>query len=1167
MSPAGAEQVNNLEQAIAALEAQRQTLGDAVVDSALAPLREKLAEVQSQRLEQQRKLATILFTDVVGSTRFAQQLDPEEVVDLMDATLKRLAGPVEGHGGHVTRFQGDGFKAVFGLPVAHENDPEMAIRAGLGILETAQEIAKELERDRGIPSFQVRVGINTGLVAAGGQTEAEDTVMGEAVNLAARLESAAPPGALLISHNTYRHVRGVFNVEPGQPVEAKGFPEPIPIYLVHSAKPRAFRVQPRGVEGVETRMIGRQAELKILQDALVTAIEESEGQVVTVLGDAGVGKSRLLYEFQNWIELLPQRVRLYQGRARQETQNLPYALLRDLFASRFQIQDGDPSEVIREKFERGVGEALRTSAITLPAHRDQERQAAAWEAGAHLLGQLLGFDFSASPHLAGLREDPQALRNRALESLVDYFSSVCRLVPVSIFLEDIHWADDSSLDVINHLGRRVQNLPVLVAGLARPSLLERRPHWGEGQLYHQKVSLAPLSKRESRRLVAEILQKIEQVPLALRELVVSGAEGNPFYIEELIKMLVEQAVIVTGEQRWRVQPERLAQVDVPSTLTGVLQARLDSLPAGERAVLQQASVVGRVFWDRVVEHIHSQQSDEGEAISRTLTGLRDKEMVFRREESIFSEAREYIFKHEVLREVTYETVLKKLRRLYHGWVADWLIDHASEGGEEHSGLIADHLERAGRGEQAGVYLRRAGEAALASYANEEAARYFRRALDLNPPELDRPALLGGLAEALQRQGHLSEAVSAWREGIVLYQAQGDLECVAGFYTAIVRYLLPNWPVEAVQQSEMGLSAVEGLPDSSALGHLLHQFARAYMFLGQAERARELCRQALQIAERLGDLELQADALATVGVLYFNQPEEALQALRRAVELAEVTGSLYIAHRAHRNFGVASDRLLSDFRSSQPHYLRALEIARQRGSAEEEVLALENLVDSYIALGDLSAIEGKLREFERVQQEMPQPELMAGVHQKTGGQLARLRGQLEEAFEVFTGFLAEARREARVQDVYWIALYDYIPLVLDMYRYQGWRDWASAEGILEEVIVLADQSGGIVGAGEAEARLSAVCARRGRVEQAHQWLQRAQAQIPSNSLAIARSLLMIAEAELGIAERRWEDAILTSESLLEWYTRAGMRWDQAHTLLDLAEIYRMRSQTGDREQAL
>jgi len=209
MSPAGAEQVNNLEQAIAALEAQRQTLGDAVVDSALAPLREKLAEVQSQRLEQQRKLATILFTDVVGSTRIAQQLDPEEVVDLMDAALKRLAGPVEGHGGHVTRFQGDGFKAVFGLPVAHENDPEMAIRAGLGILETAQEIAKELERDRGIPSFQVRVGINTGLVAAGGQTEAEDTVMGEAVNLAARLESAAPPGALLISHNTYRHVRGL----------------------------------------------------------------------------------------------------------------------------------------------------------------------------------------------------------------------------------------------------------------------------------------------------------------------------------------------------------------------------------------------------------------------------------------------------------------------------------------------------------------------------------------------------------------------------------------------------------------------------------------------------------------------------------------------------------------------------------------------------------------------------------------------------------------------------------------------------------------------------------------------------------------------------------------------------------------------------------------------
>jgi class 3 adenylate cyclase len=350
-------QISRVKEAITALEAQRATLGDAVVGASIAALQKQLAELEDRAgaTEQQRKQLTILFTDVVGSTPISRQLDPEDLLDIMDSALKSLARPVEEHGGRVTRFQGDGFKAIFGLPVAHENDPEMAVRAGLGILEASRQISRELEQERGIQNFQVRVGINTGLVATGGQTEGVDTIGGEAINLAARLESAAPPGRLLISHHTYRHVRGIFNVEPAEPVAAKGFPEPVPVYRVRSAKPRAFRVHSRGVEGIETHMVGREAELKLLQDALATVIEDAEGQVVTVTGEAGVGKSRLLYEFQNWIELFPQTVRLYQGRARPDTQNLPYALLRDLFASRFQIQEGDPPEMVREKFERGAG--------------------------------------------------------------------------------------------------------------------------------------------------------------------------------------------------------------------------------------------------------------------------------------------------------------------------------------------------------------------------------------------------------------------------------------------------------------------------------------------------------------------------------------------------------------------------------------------------------------------------------------------------------------------------------------------------------------------------------------------------------------------------------------------------------------------------------------------
>jgi class 3 adenylate cyclase len=586
------EQINQLKQAIVEIEAQRSILGDAAVEASLVPFRQKLADLEAQvthsREEppalptRQRKLVTLLYMDVVGSTAMTQHLDPEDTLEIMDNSLPRLAAPIETHGGHVTRYTGDGFKAVFGDPIAREDDPEQAIRAGLEILEVSQALAQELEPEWEIKDFQVRIGVDTGLAALGGQTEAEDTVMGRVVNLAVRIESAAPPGGLLISHNTYRHVRGVFTVELQEPITAKGFPEPVPVYLVKNVKPRAFRVRTLGVEGVETRMVGRETELKHLQDALLTAMEDGEGHVVTVSGEAGVGKSRLLYEFQNWIDTLPPpHVRFFKGRGRQESQGLPYSLLRDLFTFRFQVLDDDTGEQARQKIESGFGDVFGDDGDAMMR--------------AHIIGQLLGFDFSASTHLVGVINDPEQLRNRGLMYLKEYFQSLSQQSPIVIFLEDIHWGDDSSLDAVNKLGELTPRLPFLILCAARPTLFERRPYWGEGQTYHTHLELRPLSKRESRQLVAEILKLADKVPAELRELVVGGSEGNPFYAEELIKMLIEGGVVIPGEEAWHIETDNLAKADVPSTLAGVLQARLDSLPIHERIVLQQASVVGRLF--------------------------------------------------------------------------------------------------------------------------------------------------------------------------------------------------------------------------------------------------------------------------------------------------------------------------------------------------------------------------------------------------------------------------------------------------------------------------------------------------------------------------------------------------------------------------------------------
>ncbi len=486
----------------------------------------------------ERRMVTILFSDVKGSTAMAENLDPEDVMEIMDGAFDVLIDPIYRYEGTLARLMGDAILAFFGAPIAHEDDPERACRAALEIIEGAKRYAARLEEERDIRGFNVRVGINTGLVVVGevgSDLRVEYTAMGDTVNLAARMEQAAPVGGILISHETYRHVRGVFDVQPLEPIQVRGRREPIQAYLVQAAKARAFHLGTRGVEGIETRMVGREAELKRLQDALYAAMEDGERQMVTITGEAGVGKSRLLYEFDNWIELLPETIRYFKGRARPEMQNLPYALIRDLFSFRFQIQDSDRARVVREKMERGTGEVLG---------EDEE-----WQMKAHFVGQLLGFDFSDTPHLQGVLDDPKQPRDRALIYLTGFFHATTALAPAVIFLEDIHCADDSSLDVINHLALTTADRRLLIVCLGRTTLFERRPLWGEGQTFHTRLELRPLSKWDSRRLVAEILQKVDHVPVDLRDLLVTGAEGNPFFIEELIKMLIEDGVIVKGEDQ------------------------------------------------------------------------------------------------------------------------------------------------------------------------------------------------------------------------------------------------------------------------------------------------------------------------------------------------------------------------------------------------------------------------------------------------------------------------------------------------------------------------------------------------------------------------------------------------------------------------------------------
>jgi class 3 adenylate cyclase/tetratricopeptide (TPR) repeat protein len=1153
MSPTIEEQIARLKSTIAEMEAQREALGDTVVQKAVEPLREKLAELnhllEASKIStpdkplQQRKLLTILFIDIVGSTAIIQHMDPEDVSEIFDVNLKRLAQPIEDQGGRVTSFMGDGFLAIFGAPTAREDDPERAVRAGLAILERAEEIATELEKEWGIQNFKVRVGVNTGLVILGGETEGEDTTKGPAVHLAARLQSAAPPGGMLVSHDTYQHIRGVFNVEAWEPLQVKGFDEPVRVYRILNAKPRAFRSYTRGVEGVETRMVGRHDELKYLQDALLSAIEDDEGQIVTIMGEAGVGKSRLLYEFQNWIELQPWRVRFYEGRAHQEAQGMPLAMLRDLFEFRFQLQENDTREAVGEKVASGFTEVF--------GEGDEGQMRA------HILGQWLGFDFSTSPYLKGVLNDPEQLRNRGLMYLGEYFKGLCAQAPVAIFLEDIHWADDSSLDALSWLGERLHHQRLMFVCAARHSLLERRPFWGEGLAYHHRLELEPLSKRESHQLVGEILKLANQVPPELYELVVEGAEGNPFYVEELVKMLVEDGVVVKGESNWQVMPERLSEIKVPPTLAGVLQARLDSLPPDEQQILQQASVVGRLFWDQVVAHIQAAEGGKPQAVPEALISLRSREMVYRREASAFTETREYLFKHDILREVTYESVLKRLRRRYHGLVADWLISQVGGRIGEFSGLIAGHLLQAGRKEQAGAFYLQAGQAALASFANAEAERYFRQALEQSPAEVQKAACFLGLGDALYRQGSRQEAVENYRQSIDLNMKLGDNDRTSALYARLASALWYEDYQKAWEVCQEGLKRLEGAPESPGMARLLAEAGRtAYFVTKPADEVISLCQRAIEMAERQGEQAARVEALITIA-LRTADPDRSILLMQEAVEYSEVNKLWLQASRAHINLGAVLNMNFQNLETIYQQHMQALDILIHTGYIEGLFFELDNLAENLVDQGHLKFAEDKLIEILR---RSTAPKARVDEYlDNIRSELPYWTGEWTRALEYNRHRLGEARETSQYQTIanrnLQIAF-----IYLELNRFMGMANFSEAEAALRENIDIAWL------APESRFLMAIISSRLECFAESHERLAEIIKGLDQPVLKSIEMFKLQAEAELARAEGYWEEAVSKCQVLIDIYHAAGYRWRWARQLIDLGDVLINRGLPGDRERA-
>ena len=788
----------------------------------------------------------------------------------------------------------------------------------------------------------MRVGVDTGevVVSTLGERLGHDFVaVGPTVNRASRLQSAAPVDQVLISAETHRQIRGWFSFEEPVMLALKGIDEPVEAFVVRKERPQGFHLdRAGGIEGVEAPTVGRDIQLRFLQERLWDVEEDQQWRVVTILGDAGLGKSRLLRDFDAWLAERPDAVWWFRGRAHQTGRNRAHGLLRDVLKARLGIQETDTTPEIREKFATGFATAFEPG---------EGRQAA------QLVGTWLGFDLDDGSE--ELPSDPQNVRDRGTELLARYFAELARTAPVVILLEDLHWADDGSLLWLDAAEPVLHDTRVLVVATTRPTLLEERPRWGEGLDHHVRLPLPALSRRETRELVRRLLQHVEDLPVDLAELVVDAADGNPFYVEELVTWLLDAGVVVRDEPRWFVVDELVGSVVVPSTLKGVLQSRLDALGSEERDLLQRASVVGRVFWDDAVARL----DESREASPVVLDTLRRREIVYQREVSAFESAHEYLFKHALLRDVAYDSVLRAHRERYHHRAATWLAEVSAAAGrqEEYAALIAEHFEKAREPEAARWYLV-AGRNAASVYALEEATRLFEQALRLADDPLvrfdvllDRERLYDRVGDRTQQHQDL-DAMVALRD---------DLD------EARVVELLVAQSAWAFQHSEYVHAvdlAQQGADRAGALG-LDRLVAWAELWLGKActwaddaEGATRALERARELSEVTGQQSLTAEALRYLGMLASNAGRyaDAIRLGKDAVTAFARAGNpegeaTAIAQLATAYFHVNQ---LDDARAALE---RTLPIFRRSGHRYREGIALGNLAS-------VSLLQGRLAESER-----------------------------------------------------------------------------------------------------------------------------------------------------------------------------------------------------------
>ena len=609
---------------------------------------------------EERRVVSVLFADVTGSTTLGERMDPEQLRDVMATFFGGMREEIEAEGGTVEKFIGDAVMAAFGVPSAHEDDPARALRAAIRMRRRLEEVNTELDATHGL-TLQMRIGVNTGeVLAAGDAPSGEPMVTGDVVNTAARLQTIAGPGEILAADRTRRAVRG-FRFGERRDLALKGRSESVVASAVLGGSGEAADV------GLSGPMVGRDAELGLLRSMYERSAAERRPHVVTIYGDPGVGKSRLTHEFIRWAASQERAPLVVRGRCLPYGDGITYWPMSEILRSIADVSDTDTPSVALDKI-RSVGMTLLKSAP------DPERATAA-------IAFTTGLE---DPDTPLFEEEPKRVRNEMHAAWRTFFSALAADRPVVVVVEDIHWADAAMLDLLEELADRVEGGVSFVCP-SRPDLTSTRPGWGGGKRNYSAIALDPLGPRDADALVRSLLD-VDGLPESMFGQILARAEGNPFFLEEIVRQLVDNRSVWLEGGRWRAAGD-ITQVTIPDTVQGVLAARIDLLDPPDRRVLQAAAVVGRIFWPGAVRQL---LNGGGDRVPEALITLEERDLVRSRLSSALGEEPEYIFKHVLTRDVAYDTLPRRDRSAAHASIARWLEDTLGERAREFLELLSYH---------------------------------------------------------------------------------------------------------------------------------------------------------------------------------------------------------------------------------------------------------------------------------------------------------------------------------------------------------------------------------------------------------------------------------------------------------------------------------------------